>query len=88
MKNTFEEGNKEYRKKNPALALMFNCCGRKPLLDKDVVKEHVSLQKKFSKLPIVGFHTFGEVGAKPNVPSQTCNQSLSMLILYDNLLTE
>tara|TARA_Y100000310_G_scaffold139131_1_gene138362 strand:- start:16766 stop:18076 length:1311 start_codon:yes stop_codon:yes gene_type:complete len=88
IKNCFDIANKRIKGKDPALALLFNCCGRKPLLGKDVKIELNSLVKKHPKLPTIGFHTFGEIGSKPNAPPETVNQSLSMLILYDALLTD
>jgi len=88
IKNSFIAADQNVKAKNPALALIFNCCGRKPLLNDDIIKEMDSNKKKFSKVPSIGFHTFGEIGAKHNTPSQTVNQSLSTLLIYDTLLTE
>ncbi|MEM4267653.1 MAG: FIST N-terminal domain-containing protein [Candidatus Woesearchaeota archaeon] len=69
-------------------ALIFSCCGRKALLGTDVSSEINEVTKKFVDLPFCGFHSFGEIGARPNRPSQAVNQSVSTLIVFDRLLTE
>jgi hypothetical protein len=71
-----------------AIGLCFSCCGRKAMLGKEVDSEIAAVKSKFPNLPFFGFHSFGEIGAKPNKPSQTVNQSVSVLLIFDRLLTE
>ncbi len=74
--------------KPPALAFVFDCCGRKALLGEDVSVEVDSVTKKYKNTPLIGFHTFGEIGGKRNIACQTVNQSVSALLIYDRLFTE
>ncbi len=83
-----KEANEIHDDKDIALALVFSCCGRKALLGKNVTDEINLARKKFKKIPILGLHSFGEIGAQMNKPSQVCNQSVATLIIYDRLLTE
>jgi hypothetical protein len=83
-----KEINTFVKEKNPALVLIFNCCGRKPLLGKDLPKEMKLVARSNKNVPMVGFHTFGEIGAKHDSPAETVNQSAALLIIYDRLLTE
>lgn len=74
--------------KNPALVLIFNCVGRLPLLNDAVKEELKEVTRKYRGVDMVGFHTFGEIGAKHDSPAETVNQSAALIVLYDQLLTE
>ncbi|MBN1502400.1 FIST C-terminal domain-containing protein [Candidatus Woesearchaeota archaeon] len=83
-----KEADDIHSHKEIALGLVFSCCGRKALLGKDVTAEIDIARRKYKGVPLFGFHTFGEIGAKMSKSSQVCNQSVSSLIIYNKLLTE
>ncbi|MBW2976121.1 FIST C-terminal domain-containing protein [Candidatus Woesearchaeota archaeon] len=86
--DSIKEADKFDGDKDIALALVFSCCGRKALLGKNVGAEIDFARKRYKKTPIIGFHTFGEIGGKMDKASQVCNQSVSTLLIYNKLLTE
>ncbi len=86
--NALKEADEIHDHKDIALGLIFSCCGRKALLGKDVASEIDIARKKYKGVPLFGFHSFGEIGAKMHRPTQVCNQSVSSLIIYNKLLTE
>lgn len=70
--------------KRPALAVMFSCALRKRLMGKDETRE-MDLLRRRTRIPVGGFYTFGEQGISDDGMPVFLNQSVSMLVLSDEL---
>ncbi|MBI4232463.1 FIST C-terminal domain-containing protein [Candidatus Peregrinibacteria bacterium] len=88
VKNCINDAHQGNQEKEIGLGLVFSCSGRKALLGKKVTKELESAKRTFKDAPLIGFHSFSEIGAKRNKPSEVNNQTVSTLIIYDTLLSE
>ncbi|MBN1385682.1 FIST C-terminal domain-containing protein [Candidatus Woesearchaeota archaeon] len=71
-----------------AISFVFDCCGRKAIIGQEINKEVDAAKKAHPALKVVGMHTFGEIGTVQNRQAQTVNQSVSLFVIYDKLLTE
>ncbi len=87
VRNILEDsiGNKE---KKVAVSIFCNCSGRRPLLngkENDVVK---IAQEKFKSVPMFGFYSFGEIGSTATTSALAHSQTVTALVIFDELLTE
>lgn len=70
--------------RKPVFALMFSCALRMRLMGKDKRSEINSVLRK-AKIPIAGFYTFGEQGITDDGLPIYANQSVSTLVISDEL---
>lgn len=70
--------------KRPTLAIMFSCALRKRLMGGDERQEMELLRRK-AGVPVCGFYTFGEQGISDDGLPVFLNQSVSTLVLSDEL---
>lgn len=88
LKNSVDEMLKDKKGKKPALALFCSCSGRRPLA-KDIEKKDLNnLRRKYVTLPFFGFYSFGEVGSTKLTSAQSHSQTITSLVIYDELLSE
>ena len=84
--NALKLANNE--KEQIAFALISSCSSRKALLG-DKIKDEISAVKKVhGKFPFMGFYTFGEIGSNINCTCLLNEQSVTLLVVYDKLLSE
>jgi len=88
LKNSVDEMLKDKKGKSPALALFCSCSGRRPLAKDIERKDLANLRKKYPKLPFFGFYSFGEVGSTKLTSAQSHSQTVTSLVIYNELLTE
>jgi len=69
-----------------ALALFCVCSGRRPLI-KGIEQKEVSAAIK-SQIPFFGFYSFSEVGSTIITSPQSHSQTITSLIIYDQLISE
>jgi len=75
--------------KDIAFLLVFTCSARRVLLGDKVNKALEAFKSKHGDdVPIFGFYTFGEVGSRRNRQSQCNNQTVTVVGVYDHLLTQ
>lgn len=88
LKNSMDKMVAEKKGKHPALAFFCSCSGRRPLV-KDIERKDVyNLKKKYPKLPFFGFYSFGEVGSTKLTSAQSHSQTITSLVIYNELLSE
>lgn len=88
LKNSVDLMLKEKTGKHPALALFCSCSGRRPLAKNIEKKDLNNLKKKYPNLPFFGFYSFGEVGSTRSTSAQSHSQTITSLVIYDELLSE
>ena len=88
LKLSVDEMLKDKRGKTPALAFFCSCSGRRPLVKYIEKKDLANLKKKYPKLPFFGFYSFGEVGSTKSTSAQSHSQTITSLVIYDELLSE
>lgn len=71
-----------------AVALFCSCSGRRPLIKNIESKEVDLLKKNYPQLPFFGFYSFGEVGSTKSSSANSHSQTITALIIFDQLLTE
>lgn len=76
------------KKNNIGFALVSSCSARRALLGKDIKNEVSVVSKNHGKFPFIGFYTFGEIGSNLEIPSQLNEQTVTLLVIYDKLLSE
>lgn len=86
IKTCFEEAIDETKSK-PAVGLFCVCSGRRPLVQNIESKELVAA-KKFKTIPLFGFYSFSEVGSTKRTSAQSHSQTVTSLLIYDQLLSE
>ncbi len=62
--NSIDKALQERPDFKPEIGLVFPCCSRKQVLGNLAVKE-IELAYKCSKVPLIGFYAYGEIGAFP-----------------------
>ncbi len=54
----------------------------------NIQKEVSQLAKNHGKFPFMGFYTFGEIGSNLDFPCQLNEQTVTLIVVYDKLLSE
>lgn len=88
LKNSVEEMVKEKTSKHPALAMFCSCSGRRPLAKNIETIDINNLKKKYPKLPFFGFYSFSEIGSSKSSSAQCNSQTVTSLMIFNELLTE
>ena len=83
-----DKANKNLKDKVPAIVLAASCSARRAVLGADVPLEIKAFKKAYRKVPCVGFFTFGEIGSNKNKACQLNEQTITLLTIYDDLITE
>lgn len=88
--NASKKGINEMKKTLPGelgYGLFFSCFLRKIVLGKDIQKEMEYIAKN-EKFPFVGFYTYGEIGGKCNSDAGYHNQTISMEVVSNKVISE
>ncbi len=88
LKNSVDEMLREKKGKHSVLALFCACSGRRPLAKDIEKKDLANLKKKYKSLPVFGFYSFSEVGSSKSSSAQCHSQTVTSLMIYNELLTE
>ncbi len=77
-----------HHRKNIACVFIASCSARRALL-KDKEKKLLDVMKKnIGDVPWIGFYTFGEIGSNKSETCQLNEQTVTLLTIFDSLLTE
>lgn len=88
LKNSVDEMSKEKKNLQPELALFCCCSGRRPLVKNIESVDLNNLKKKYKNLPVFGFYSFSEVGSSKSSSAQSHSQTVTSLMIYNELLTD
>ncbi len=88
MSDAISQAKKDHEDKEAAFALIFSCSGRRAILDEDADHVLEITKSKHVDMPLFGFYSFGEIGAKKDRQSQYNNQTVTTLLVYDKLLSQ
>ncbi len=80
--------NKAIDKKNIAFIWISSCSARRAMLGADTKEEAKAILKNFKNIPFFGFYTFGEIGSNKARTCQLNEQTITLLTVYDRLLTQ
>jgi len=78
---------KDKKGKKPAIAMFCSCSGRRPLAKNLEKIDLHNLRKKYPNLPFFGFYSFSEVGSTKTLSAQSHSQTVTSLIIFDELLS-
>ncbi len=71
--------------KKPALAIVFDCVSRLLLLGKKAEEEIEKVRRVIGReVPLIGFHTFGEIGAFEGAPPMFHNKTIAVYLVGKN----
>lgn len=85
MKECVEVAVKDYEDKNLVLVLLFSCAGRRYMLGEKIYKEFEEFRNRFGDVPIFGFYSNGEIGAKRDSISRYNNFTVTCIVIFDRL---
>lgn len=88
MSKILEESKKENKNKNVAIALFTNCCSRRLLMEGEEDKANNFVLKNNKNIPFFGCYAFSEIGSTKTNIAQVHGETVTSLILYDNLLSD
>lgn len=88
LSDAISQSREEHEDKKPAIALIFSCAVRRVLLGDKIKKAVEIATSKHSDISFFGFYSLGEIGSKKDKQSQYNNQTVTVLFIYDKLLTE
>ncbi len=88
IKDAMQDISKDNKGRKPAMAFFNSCSGRRPLLKDIETKSAKALSKKYSKLPYFGFYSFGEIGSTKSTSPQTHSQTVTSLVIFEDLLSD
>jgi hypothetical protein len=74
------------RKKQPDLAILISCVGRKLILKQRIEEEVEGVQEIFgNKTPLTGFYSYGEISPfTPNAKCELHNQTMTITTLSED----
>lgn len=73
---------------SPYLTFLVSCSSRRRVLDPKVYKEELGKVARIPQVPLFGFCSFGEIGARPAEMCHFNHLCTNMFNLYDELLTK
>ena len=88
MVEAMDRANKKLTDKTPAIVFAASCSARRAVLGEKIPLEIKAFQKTYPDVPCVGFFTFGEIGSNKNKSCLLNEQTVTLLTIYDNLITE
>lgn len=86
--DAINNANKAVGKKDVAFVWISSCSARRAMLGEDTKEEAKAILKNFKNIPFFGFYTFGEIGSNKARTCQLNEQTITLLTVYDKLLTE
>lgn len=87
-KNALDLINAEKNNSEPAIAFFCNCSGRRMLENNIENKDLLNLRKKHNTTNFFGFYSFGEIGSSKINSAQLHSQTVSVLGIYNKIITE
>lgn len=85
MRECTEEAVRGYEDKKPVLMLVFSCAGRRYMLGNKIYEEFEEVKNRFGEIPLFGFYSNGEIGARRDSTSRYNNFTVTCMILFDRL---
>jgi len=82
------DSKKNNKGKKIIMVLFCNCCSRRLLMEGEESKANQLVLKKHKDVPFFGCYAFSEIGSTKTNMAQVYGETVTALILYDNLLTE
>ncbi len=87
MSDAISQAKKDHEDKEVAFALISSCSGRRVVLGEGINRAIEITRSKHDGIPLFGFYSFGEIGARKDKQSQFNNQTVTALVVYDKLLS-
>ena len=82
VKRSIEEALNQQENFEPEIGLLFPCCSRKQVLGEYAIEEIEAIYK-VTKVPLVGFYAYGEIGAFPNGGNAFHNETFVTALLRE-----
>ncbi|MEK6974661.1 MAG: FIST N-terminal domain-containing protein [Nanoarchaeota archaeon] len=80
--------NRAVSNQNIAFVWISSCSARRAVLGIETKKEALGIMNAFKNVPFFGFYTFGEIGSNKARTCQLNEQTITLLTVYDRLLTQ
>jgi hypothetical protein len=88
MPDIISQAKNNNKGKKIALGIFTNCCSRRLLMDNNEQKANDQVIKKHKDIPFFGCYAFSEIGSTKTNIAQVHGETVTALVLFDNLLSE
>ena len=88
LSDAVSQSRKGYEDKNIVFTLVSSCSARRLVLGDKITPVLKVFKSKHGEVPFFGFYSFGEIGSRKNRQPQYNNQTVTTLVIYDDLLVQ